>query len=227
MQSARVGEYTIYFENAEEFRILKREIFTEHCYYTELETDKPKILDLGGNIGLSTLYFKKLYPGAEITVVEPFPANVRLLRKNVEENQLLGVTIVEAAVMPAAGKVELYADKNESGWYSMAGVVRGGWGGQQESKRFTARAVTLESLVGDDVDLLKMDIEGAEEAVLRTSEGALKRVRKLVMEWHSVRGREVGGVVRLLEKSGFEVEIQDIPGKEGEGLKIVRANRVY
>lgn len=221
MQTARIGDYMVWYENAEEYRILRREIFTEHCYYMEIEGRVEKILDLGGNIGLATLYLKKLYPEARVTVVEPFAENLKLLKKNVEENQLARVEIVEGAVVGRGGEVELYADKSEGGWYSMVGIKRGGWTGKQESKKLKVISIKLGELVGEGVDLVKIDIEGAEEAVLAAEEGVLKRVGNIMLEYHPISRGGEERILEILNRRGYQVEVKEDPDKLGQGLKMI------
>lgn len=225
MQSSRIGKFTIWYNNGEEWRIVKKEVFTDHVYYVELESDKPTIIDLGAYIGDTVIYFKTLYPKSKIIAVEPLAENLQLLRKNIEENQIEDVEVVEAAVGARSREIEIYADKNENAWTSMAGIHEGGWGGQQVSKKLKVKSFTLDELIRGEVDLVKMDIEGAEVAVVRASK-KLENVRNLIIEYHPVGGKRETELVRYLESRGFMVEVRDDPEGWGEGLKIIRASRV-
>lgn len=224
MQSSRVGDYTIYYENTEEFRIIKREVFTNHTYYIELENEKPKIIDLGAYIGDTVLYFKKLCPQALITAVEPLPQNIELLRKNVLENQLSRVEIIEAAVGNRRGLIDFYLDENKNGWYTLAGIMKGGWGSQQQSKKIQVKSIRLDDLIKSKIDLLKMDVEGAEEAVLVACK-KLHLVRNIILEYHPVKGNSEENILKLLQNNLFKIEVQDDPGGWGDGLKLIRAVR--
>src|SRR5690349_947133 len=108
MQSTRIGKNTVWYENSEEFNELKKELYTEHRYYLELDKEDPVILDMGAHIGLATLYFKQIYPEATITAFEPHPGNFAILQKNVLENQLKNVALVQAAVAPKDGQIVLH-----------------------------------------------------------------------------------------------------------------------
>ena len=81
MQSTRLGKYEIWYENSDEFYELKKEIFSENCYYIELEKEDPYIIDLGAHIGMSVVYFKMLFPKAKILAFEPVPYNFEILKK--------------------------------------------------------------------------------------------------------------------------------------------------
>lgn len=225
MQSSRIGQYTIWYENAEEWRIVRKEVFTDHVYYIELESEEPRIIDLGAYIGDTTMYFKKLYPKAKIMTVEPLPENLVLLHKNIAENQMEEVEIVEAMVGDREGEQEIFKDKNDNGWYSLAGIRRGGWGSQQESEGVRVTIITLDSLIRGKVDLIKIDIEGSEEKVIKASK-KLHLVDNMIIEYHPLEGRREKELVNYLRDKGFEVEVRDDPEGWGQGLKIIRASRV-
>ncbi len=57
------------------------EIITQEIYRFKADTDAPLILDCGANIGLSALYFQRLYPKARIMAFEPDTHNFELLTK--------------------------------------------------------------------------------------------------------------------------------------------------
>ena len=71
------------------------EVFDHQYYRLPLASPPATILDLGAHIGLTAIYFARVFPKARIACVEPHPDNVRLLRKNLQANA------VEAAVFAA------------------------------------------------------------------------------------------------------------------------------
>ena len=70
------------------FRFLFNELFADACYSFRAQTDSPLIFDCGSNIGLSILFFKKLYPKARVIGFEPDPLTFQTLRENSERNSL-------------------------------------------------------------------------------------------------------------------------------------------
>jgi hypothetical protein len=66
-------DYTISFCGRASFLYLFEEIFAKASYLFHSDTDRPLIFDCGSNIGMSVLFFKKLYPAARITAFEPDP----------------------------------------------------------------------------------------------------------------------------------------------------------
>jgi FkbM family methyltransferase len=62
-------------------------------------------LDCGANIGLATLFFKRLYPESEIHAFEPDPETFKMLRRNVEQNSLSYVYLYNVALSDQQGAV--------------------------------------------------------------------------------------------------------------------------
>src|SRR5690348_10496292 len=75
--------YKVSYMGEYEIRWLFRELFLEACYFFQPETDSPIIFDCGSNIGMSLLFFKKLYPNARISAFEPDPYTFVILERNV------------------------------------------------------------------------------------------------------------------------------------------------
>ena len=229
MDSTKIGKFRVYYDNREEFHRLRREVFGNHEYYAEFETDKPYIIDAGAHIGLSVLYFKSLAPGAEILAIEPNSKVLPLLQKNVFENQLEGVVIEPVALSDRAGREKFYLDASAWQWYSTAGMHKGAWNGRQESLELTVETRRLADFLVQRVDLLKMDIEGVEEKVLVDCGDEIRRVRELMVEFHGVGNNSLVRLVRFLEEEGFGVEVikgtRRVDPAKATGLSMVRAMR--
>ena len=155
------------------------EVFTNQCYRipTAILPQARTILDLGANIGMTTLFLAQFFPRARYVCVEPSPFNALLLRHNVE---WLGerVSVVESAVADFSGNVS-FTDSNWS------------WGGHIDSRTAGTRTVScltvgdiIESHQLKFVDLLKVDIEGAEKLLFSSRPAWLKKVGCIVIELH-------------------------------------------
>src|SRR5258708_6810336 len=118
MQSSKLAPFTIFYDHGEEYHRLKNEIFTQGVYYFETNSARPSIIDAGAHIGLATLYFKKMYPGAHVTAIEPNPRTFPLLEKNVFENQLNDVTTHQVALASESGIAEFFLDRTDEHWWS-------------------------------------------------------------------------------------------------------------
>lgn len=218
LQSSKVGKFEISYTNAEEFYELKKEIFSENCYYLELEKDNPVIVDLGAHIGMTVLYFKMLFPAARITAYEPIPANFELLKRNVAENQLENVTLVRAAVAPKAGRITLHEPVGENAWSSGAGIIPGGWKGVQTNRQIGVEAVGIQEILSQPIDLLKMDIEGMEYEVVRNMGAQIRNIRQMVIEVHPRKEHRVEEIKKTLLQNGFAIEIREDRSSLGRGL---------
>jgi FkbM family methyltransferase len=170
------------------------DVFCRREYQFELAEPPKSILDLGGHVGGSVLFFRRKWPGAAITVVEANPRLVGLLRRNVGE---LGVTILHAAVASENGTVQ-FVDSDQS------------WAGRIGSGGHRVPAISLDRLLAEPVDVLKMDIEGAEFDVLPGCE-RLSSVKTVVGEIHAEPGTPASEGL-LSQFMDFDVE------SEGDGV---------
>jgi len=136
-----------------------------------------RVWDLGANIGTTMAHFAHLWPRAEVTGVELDPGNAELCRRNVARFGRR-CRLIDGGVWSEEGEIH---------WGSGDGTELGFR--VDDSGGRTARAVTLDRLAaelpeGEMVDYVKMDIEGAEAAVLRCNTGWARRVRALKVEVH-------------------------------------------
>jgi FkbM family methyltransferase len=160
------------------------------------------ILDLGCNIGLTVVDLKSLYPGATIIGVEMDRANFELCRQNTAS--LDDCRIFHAAIWKANGTIQ-YAGINEQ---SYAIDAPGGTAN-------TVQSITMDDLIAQNhitnIDYIKMDIEGAEKAILLETEPTawLEKTNCLSIEIHDTAGSksaELFNEVRnKLQKEGFRV----------------------
>jgi FkbM family methyltransferase len=154
-----------------------REVFVRHEYALPGVVAPKLIVDAGSNVGFSVLYFRSRFPAARIVAVEPDPAAFARLRENTEG--LGDVELVNAAMSDRDGDAILYAGSESWAMSLIPGADR--------TRQEAVRAITLDSLVDElslgCIDVLKLDIEGAEIPVL-TSTTVLDRVRVIVFEYH-------------------------------------------
>ncbi len=184
------------------------EIFVQQTYDVPLPR-RPRILDCGSNIGISVLFFKHRHPGAQIIAFEPHPAKADVLRRNVEANALTGVDVVAKAVTGVEGTVELQIDPQDPG--SLVSGTR-----RRQGTTVTVEATTLTPYLNEPADLIKLDIEGEELAVLGelAASGALARAAQLVVEVHhhlDPAEEVLGATFSLLEAAGFSLQVRGLP----------------
>jgi len=189
--------FPIELVDAPSFLAMYTDIFRLEHYRFQSQSPCPYIIDGGANIGLITLYFRKLYPGAKIIAFEPDPQIFGVLERNVQGNGFADVTLVRSALWISKQKLRFTSDG--SWWGRMS---RGGDASDQE-----VETVRLRDYLDRPVDLLKLDIEGAEAEVLHDCGGALARVRNLFVEYHSFAGerQKISGLLQLLSSAGFRL----------------------
>lgn len=176
----RVGQLVVAWRLGpkSDFGVLQ-EIFTQRAYELSIPTPSV-ILDLGSHMGASLLYFRSRYPDARIIGVEPDPRTFERLRQNAAQ---LGVEVRHAAVTPRDGEVTFYPARQ--GWSSSL------YPNGSDPVVVTGRS--LDSLLDElglaTVDLLKLDVEGAEHDLLASSR-RLSDVRMIVGELHDTRASD-------------------------------------
>lgn len=172
--------FTLYAPDPQLLLQLVLEIFVEGIYYFESEKTAPQIIDGGANIGISVLYFKYLYPQAHIVAIEPNPAALVYLEQNIKENKLSQITLIPAALSAESGESDLYYSPRIS--LLNASLM-------YESEVETAKVCThklSDYLRGNQIDLVKLDIEGAEEEVVReiSDQGEVHNAKQYIIEYH-------------------------------------------
>ncbi len=183
-------------------------LFLAREYHFAPASLRPRIFDCGSNIGLSILYFKKEFPDCTITAFEPDPRTFELLRRNVMSNGLTGVALRNQAVCSARGDVEFYYDPARPGSVVMSLRPECGLPGRER-----VEGVLLSGCIEGAVDLLKLDIEGAELEVVEelARSGKLIHIDQILVEYHPALQLEPDGFSRLcgiFEQHGFVWEVR-------------------
>lgn len=155
-----------------------RQNLVAHEYSFRLPFEPQTILDAGANIGMSSVFFANRYPSASIIALEPEPSNFRMLEKNVAVYP--SITAIRAALWPREGQVSVVSPSGINGNY-------GNWG-FTVSEGTGAPATTVPAIMHrfkeDRIDILKIDIEGAELNLFSGSCEWLKQVRCVMIETH-------------------------------------------
>lgn len=200
---------TVHFFNYRVFTSLFRQMFITKEYFFRARISRPFIIDCGSNIGMSMLFFKRLYPQSEILCFEPDPQTFAVLEKNVRGNSLKNVEIFNKALSDAEGSVDFYSNPENPGALTMS--IYSTW--NPEKITYQVHTVKLSRYIFKTVDFLKMDIEGAEDMVIEdlAQQGKLQLIREMVMEYHHhmVPGtNRLGKMLGILEEHGFGYQIQ-------------------
>ncbi len=204
---------TFHYGDFKLFLILFREVFVGETYKIDHAPEQPLILDAGGNIGMTTLYFKYRYPEAEVHVFEPDATNFEYLKKNVGVNKLQNVHLHQVALSDKPGKLTLYTRKDVKGGdigVSVNKDFRANYHDAADIVEMTVPAELLSGYVKRPVDMLKLDVEGAEELILRDLDSTkfLGKIKQITMEYHQVPGgNPLSEVLAKFERAGMRYEI--------------------
>ena len=143
------------------------EIFFKGVYdFTDIQGDEV-VLDLGANVGAYTLYVADRLNKGLVVAVEPEPYNALLLKYNVKLNKLSNVIVVEKAISDRAGCAKLYISPYAASHSIVEAFSKGGY----ILVPTTTIDLLLKELKLSKIDIVKMDIEGAEYLALK---GGLK-----------------------------------------------------
>lgn len=200
---------TIYGYDYYTLEYLFKEIFVSNEYYFETDSEVPVIVDCGANIGMSVLYFKWLYPNARILAFEPNPHTFKLLEKNVKANNLQNVEIYNIALFDKKTEIPFYIGENLA---TLEGSIREDRGGKTE---MNINAEKLSYILKDTekVDLIKMDVEGAELNIIKDlyESTAIKKVNEYLIEYHHNMNNDKSALASFLQKfelNGFNYNIR-------------------
>lgn len=206
-QTTNIHDFSVTYLNKEELGILKKEIFDNRIYDIDLNTDKPRILDVGAHIGLATLFFKMKYPFANITSFEPNPNVFPILEENIEINGLKNVEIKNIALGSKDCIKDLHIDSSGEGAFSTASFLKDAWNGKQKSLPIQVAVEDIGKYVDEDIDLLKLDTEGSELEIVKhlDEERKIGNIKNLIIEYHPRKNHKISMLTHILEKNGFEL----------------------
>lgn len=203
----RLAGYTVHFGNISQLKLLYKEIFVKENYKCDL-SNAPYIIDGGANIGLAVLYLKKHFPNAKIVAFEPNPDSFECLKKNVAVNKLEGVEIYPAALSDKDGTLTFYTSSDMPSADVGASAVKGHVDHYHSTKgeiiEVTVPSKSLSPFMDRRVDLLKLDIEGSEGAVMKEIAAKFDTVENLIMEYHyqaDNAGNKLGDILKVIENS--------------------------
>jgi len=171
-----------------------REVWLEEAYKLPVNMRPKIVVDLGANIGLTSLWLAKRYGCDKIIAIEPCVENAQIARQNLERNGVCA-DVIEAAVGPTDGTVH-FSEARDSN------MGRIGFGDR------TVPMLSMLSILSrlpspGYADLVKMDIEGAEQELLTADLSWLQKVKSLIIEFHPTLV-DYPGLVNKLREAGFD-----------------------
>ena len=187
------------------------QVFLHQEYNFQAESEPKVIIDAGANVGLASIYFANQYPQAKIIAIEPENSNFMLLKKNVEPYP--NVIPLQAALWNKNEEMTLF-DPGLGNWaFEIADTTAE----SVESGAQTVMAMTVDRIMAeyqfDEIDILKIDIEGAEKEVFEDTSLWIEQVKSLMIELHEET------------KPGTEASFYN--GSQGFDQKWIQGENVY
>lgn len=180
------------------FLFMLDEIYVRDIYLFKPGHERPVIIDVGANIGVSVNYFKKKYPCALIEAYEADEKIFKYLQHNIPDSD--NVSLHNVAVWKCGGELLFSGDGADGGKVGSVGVK--------------VKAIDIKEILAKHsyIDLLKIDIEGAESEVIPECAGRLGHVEHVFVEYHSTKDMPQGiaAIMAILTSEGFRLSVQTI-----------------
>lgn len=197
----------LYFTDSASLLFIYDEIFIKQIYKFNCKHDQPVIIDAGANIGLSVIYFKLLFPKAKIIAFEPDNEVFNTLKKNIDSFSLTNVNIINKGLWFEETELSFHSEGADAGRITIE---------TNNSIIHKIKTTKLsEYLNQNKIDLLKIDIEGAEYEVLKECKQYLTNVNMLFVEYHSFTNKpqELNELIQFIRESGLRIININVPGK--------------
>jgi len=162
------------------------------------------IIDVGVNKGYFSLLFAKLMNGkGKVLSFEPEPINCLWFKKSIQANKYQCIKLFQLALSDKEGNISFYRGK-KSGWGSLFPSK------YMKDEVITVKTRKLDSVLKDEgitkVDIMKIDVEGADILVLKGAEKTLKKCNlQLVMDVDVKSVEKRNKLFDFLESCGFKI----------------------
>lgn len=178
-----------------------QELFIDKTYWFKSDKKSPLIIDCGANIGLSIIYFKRLFPEAKIIGFEPDEKIFKILEENLSQFEFQDIALENKAVWV----------HNEGLNFRTDGAVGGNLLEKEDTSGTAVKTARLNDYLDQDINFLKIDIEGAEFDVLNDCRDLLVNVENIFVEYHSSLKDEqnLSSILQILSDAGFRYYIKE------------------
>jgi FkbM family methyltransferase len=193
----RFLDYEIITPDAPSFLWQIKDIFVDESYLFESNSNEKIIIDCGSNIGLSCLYFKKLYPESKIYAFEADPLIFKYLVENINGNKIFDIQLQNHAVWINDNGIQFFQD----------GADGGSIYGEPNKNKINIPTVRLRDILRrfNFIDMVKIDIEGAELEILNDCKNYISNVQNIFIEYHSFNSRKqkLDEILKILSDNDF------------------------
>lgn len=192
-----VPDVASFFSTYEE--LIRRQIYT-----FKTKSEVPVILDFGANIGLSLYFFSRQYPSAEIYGYEADSTIFDYLKRNVTQFDNGKIHLINKAVFDRNTRLKFFSEGADGGHLADSD--------NESGKAIFVDAIDALEVLNEfaHIDMLKIDIEGAERQVVPRIADQLDKVDNIFIEYHSESDKDqcLVDLLGILKMSGFRIYIQ-------------------
>ena len=199
----KINNRTFFFTDLHSFYYQSIQIFKNKRYGFKPDVTNPIILDCGAQIGLASIFFSEKYPNAEIYAYEADPEISLMLDHNVKSLGLKNVKTFSKAKWIDEERVSFKKSADDCGYIN----------GINEENGIKIPSFSIRNFLNENhVDLLKLDLEGAEFDVIKDCDGVLRNAKNIIIEVHKFHENcgSLGSILRILEKNSFEYTLGDL-----------------
>ena len=194
-------QHPVYLRNIYADRTMFEQIFLNKEYNVPVNFSPATIIDLGANVGYASIYFANRFPDAKIFAVEPEENNYQVAVKNTAPYK--NITLVKGAVWHKPERINVV----DNGFGEAGFMIQSGEGAN------TVRAYTIKEIMDlmgiQQVDILKIDIEGAEKEIFETGfEDWVPHTKMMIAETHDRYKKGTSkAVFNTIGKYDFSLEL--------------------
>lgn len=163
-------------------------------------------VDVGANIGIHTsIAARSVAPNGTVYSFEPVPENFEILVRNLARNQLNNVITEQIAIGDRNGYSTIYLADNSIGTHSLLRNQNSYRLDQELSVPITTLDSYFNNRMPDEVNVLKIDVEGYEPNVLKGAIKLLGRTNQLLIEYSRASVKSICGIDAFIELlAGFK-----------------------
>jgi FkbM family methyltransferase len=194
-----------------------KQIFMDMEYSFEASEPPKIIVDAGANIGLAAIHFANKYPQAVIIALEPEESNFRLLKKNTARYEK--IIPLQCAIWSDDMLLRLVDSGGRESGFRTVGVNNSGYKVCHDVQGMTVHRIMQDQGI-EYIDILKMDIEGAEKEVFRDATKWIDKVGILIVELHEHLN---SGCSRSFYNATNNFELE---WRQGENVYLARTGKI-
>lgn len=170
---------TLYFRKESKDYETFEEIFLKNIYDTALPFSPQTIVDAGANVGFASIFFKLKYPKAHILAIEIEKHNIEMIKKNT--SQITNFEVVSKALFNKKAYFKIENPFNATNSFQINET--------EDLSSYDIESITIDEIFAQKnwktIDILKIDIEGAEKQLFEDNyQTWLPKIKVIMIETH-------------------------------------------